>query len=149
MSCTPAGGGSKYRAPSHTSPDPSILEKLLSDQAWTRVVVGPSATESSARLPSPEAPTSSSEKLHKEFKFRNFKEAWSFMGIVADKAEELNVRERESDSEEVKERHIRRRACDVQAWMLPGIAQLRWRLSRTFTPAPSGVVQCEGGMFAT
>ncbi|KAL7010347.1 hypothetical protein EMMF5_000370 [Cystobasidiomycetes sp. EMM_F5] len=64
---------------------------------------------------------SDSAMLSKDFKFRNFREAWSFMADVAEKAESMNVRQPMDSSTAID--------GDVEADL--------------HSPASSGMVKCE------
>lgn len=70
------------KAPYSTAPDPSLLDNLVKSRGWSQKEEPSNADDGKAR-----------SVLHKDYKLRNFKEAWALMGIIADKAEELNVRE--------------------------------------------------------
>ena len=87
-----------YTAPSHTVPDPAVLSRLTTATAnpWTlektlrdltqfKDCCGEQGTTAEA------GSSSKSELLKKDFKFKTFKEAWRFMGRIADKAESMKV----------------------------------------------------------
>lgn len=82
-----------YQAPHLTKPDPVVLERLTANNHWIRTQTrhdrseyeeccGSSVTES-------ENAQVRSELLFKDYKFRNFREAFAWMTKVAEKAEEL------------------------------------------------------------
>jgi hypothetical protein len=82
-----------YQAPSFTRPDPAVLEALISKHNWQRKQLerdpdefkdccGGSASDSKESKVA-------SELLSKDYKFRNFREAFAWMTKVAEKAEIL------------------------------------------------------------
>lgn len=83
-----------YQAPHHTAPEPSVLESLVSKSHWRRVQIqrDPSEfKECCGTSTSSQAQVSANgpEVLSKDYKFRNFREAFAWMTKVAEKAEEL------------------------------------------------------------
>lgn len=82
-----------YEAPHHTAPDTSVLDTLISKSDWRRVQIQRDPSEfkeccgSSAQQP--QATSSGPEVLSKDYKFRNFREAFAWMTKIAEKAEEL------------------------------------------------------------
>lgn len=82
-----------YQAPHHTHPETTVLEALVSQHSWRRKLVQRNNTEFKDCCGGPSAEsaraTNASELLMKDYKFRNFREAFAWMTKVAEKAEQL------------------------------------------------------------
>ena len=74
-------------------PDEARLQQLLSlKKPWLMRDKAASPSSSHDCVPCGGSADHQSNELYKQFKFRNFREAWQFMTKVADEAERLNVR---------------------------------------------------------
>lgn len=84
-----------YQAPKHTKPDFQKLQILLAQANWKRTCVQRDADSFKDCCASPSVAvgdghvSQQSELLSKDYKFRNFREAFAWMTAVAAKAEEL------------------------------------------------------------
>jgi len=82
-----------YQAPKFTSPDVAVLESLVSKHNWQRKQIQRDANEFKdccrGSTSEDRKAQGSSELLSKDYKFRNFREAFAWMTKVAEKAEEL------------------------------------------------------------
>lgn len=82
-----------YQAPSHTKPDATVLASLLSEHNWQRNQIQRDPKEykdcCGGSTSMPDGNVRASELLSKDFKFRNFREAFAWMTKVAERAEEL------------------------------------------------------------
>lgn len=82
-----------YQAPKFTRPDVAVLETLVSKHNWQKKQVERDDIEFKDCCGSSKSEDKGaqgfSELLSKEYKFRNFREAFAWMTKVAEKAEEL------------------------------------------------------------
>jgi pterin-4a-carbinolamine dehydratase len=78
------------RGPSSQPASASAIDALTSTHRW--ILRSKQTGKDGECVPCGGSADDKSNELVKEFKFRNFKEAFAFMGLVAETADRMNVR---------------------------------------------------------